>query len=305
MFLRHLSSVPKRTELSHQSLARGNLFNLSLYRGNVRHVGFESAGAKILPKQKKEKTDGEREPREYNKNKYFNTENKEKKRIIRKKPIKLEKNEEEIEAPKPEKAPKKATQTLEQYLEQITPEVRKKVRKAKKDVKAEEDSERLEEEVDPEEAEQPLGFTKPEEVVLTDSILEELKGMAPIKVEEVTEILKEANAAGIIVIDTRTKCSWVDYMIMVTGTSRRHMKAIGRAAVEKFKYRAKYEDSRVNSHLEGEESEDWMSVDLGSVIVHIFSEEGRLERRLEALWALKHDDELSDDVHPDEYNEEA
>ena len=38
--------------------------------------------------------------------------------------------------------------------------------------------------------------------------------------------------------------------------------------------------------IEGEKSRDWMAMDLGNIVLHIFSEEAREEYNLESLWAI-------------------
>jgi hypothetical protein len=51
-------------------------------------------------------------------------------------------------------------------------------------------------------------------------------------VDDYLKILREDKAQDIVVIDCRRKCSWTNYMIIVTGASNRHMKVMAKHAVE-------------------------------------------------------------------------
>ena len=71
-----------------------------------------------------------------------------------------------------------------------------------------------------------------------------------------------------------------DYMVLVTGTSNRHVKALADTANESSKALGMQPLG-----IEGRESYDWVLVDLADVIVHVMNEEARNFYELERLWS--------------------
>lgn len=70
-------------------------------------------------------------------------------------------------------------------------------------------------------------------------------------------------------------------MIIASGTSGRHVAALASYVVEHLK-KAGYD----NVPTEGEETGDWVLVDAGNIIVHIFKPETRSYYNLEKMWAM-------------------
>ena len=70
-----------------------------------------------------------------------------------------------------------------------------------------------------------------------------------------------------------------DYMIIASGTSSRHIQALSEQVLQKFK------DNGIFSKLEGKGTGDWVLVDTGDVIVHIFNPEKRKFYELEKMWS--------------------
>ena len=95
-------------------------------------------------------------------------------------------------------------------------------------------------------------------------------------------ILDEAKALDITRIDVRDLTTITDYMIMATGNSRIHTRALADTLVEKMK-----EQGRSVTGVEGLPAADWVLVDLGSVVVHIMLAQVRAHYSLEELWSLK------------------
>ena len=73
--------------------------------------------------------------------------------------------------------------------------------------------------------------------------------------------------------------SYADYLLILTGTSARHVDAIAEACIA----RSKEQEVRPFA-VEGRDSCKWVLVDLGDVVVHIFLEEQRGYYDLEGLW---------------------
>ena len=95
-------------------------------------------------------------------------------------------------------------------------------------------------------------------------------------------ILDDAKALDITRIDVRDLTTITDYMIMATGNSRIHTRALADTLVEKMK-----EQGRPITGVEGLPAADWVLVDLGSVVVHIMLAQVRAHYDLEELWNLK------------------
>lgn len=81
------------------------------------------------------------------------------------------------------------------------------------------------------------------------------------------------------VLDLRGVCGFADYFVFATGGSDRHVRTLAEAAVETA--------SRVGQKplgVEGKTVGRWVLVDLGDIVVHVFSEEAREYFGLERLW---------------------
>lgn len=72
-----------------------------------------------------------------------------------------------------------------------------------------------------------------------------------------------------------------DYMVVVTGTSTRHVKSLSEEVVKQIK-----ESNGDVIGVEGQGQGEWVLVDLGDVIVHIMQEETRKLYDLESLWGM-------------------
>jgi ribosome-associated protein len=96
---------------------------------------------------------------------------------------------------------------------------------------------------------------------------------------KVMEWLDEAKAEEIILIDLAGKSSIGDYMIIASGRSDRHVGAIGDQVQRKLK-----EGGVGRVRMEGIETCDWVLIDTGDIIVHIFRPEVRDFYKLEKMW---------------------
>ena len=70
-----------------------------------------------------------------------------------------------------------------------------------------------------------------------------------------------------------------DYMIVVTGTSSRHVRSLSDDVGKKIKEAG----GNVNG-MEGQNQSEWILIDLGDVIVHVMIEDARKMYDLESLW---------------------
>jgi len=86
-------------------------------------------------------------------------------------------------------------------------------------------------------------------------------------------------AVDIVVLDVKRLCSFTDVIMLCTGTSRVHLRAI----VERVQERLRERDIRPLA-AEGLEGTGWAILDYGDVVAHAFVEESRRYYNLERLW---------------------
>ena len=91
--------------------------------------------------------------------------------------------------------------------------------------------------------------------------------------------LKNDKAEDIVQIDVRGKSSIGDYMIIASGRSSRQVTAISEKLVDNIK-----KDFGRSSKVEGKNAGDWVLIDTGDVIVHVFRPEVREFYQLEKMW---------------------
>lgn len=104
--------------------------------------------------------------------------------------------------------------------------------------------------------------------------------------KDIVHWLDEAKAEDIVTIDLKGKSSLGDFMIIATGRTDRHVGAIG----DQLRKKAK-EAGEPYVRLEGMENCDWVLVDTGDIIVHIFRPEVRDFYNLEKMWSAERPDE--------------
>lgn len=93
------------------------------------------------------------------------------------------------------------------------------------------------------------------------------------------KVLDDHKAVDIKVLDVRKLTSITDYMIVCSGTSNRHVKALANHVV----VQAKAHDVQPLG-VEGDKECEWVLVDLIDVIVHIMLPPAREFYKLEKLW---------------------
>lgn len=95
----------------------------------------------------------------------------------------------------------------------------------------------------------------------------------------ITHSLEQDKAEDIVVIDLHGKSEIADYMVVCSGRSSRQVTAMA----EKLSASLKIEHS-VFSRVEGKGQGDWVLLDAGDVLVHIFRPEVREFYQLEKMW---------------------
>jgi ribosome silencing factor RsfS/YbeB/iojap/nicotinate (nicotinamide) nucleotide adenylyltransferase len=96
--------------------------------------------------------------------------------------------------------------------------------------------------------------------------------------------LEDDKAEDIVVIDLKGKSSFADYMVIATGRSNRQVVAIADHLADKLK-----QAGHGPVPVEGKQGGDWVLVDAGDVVVHVFRPEPRAFYALEKMWALENE----------------
>ncbi|MCG6901379.1 MAG: ribosome silencing factor [Rhodobacter sp.] len=97
--------------------------------------------------------------------------------------------------------------------------------------------------------------------------------------ERILSSLDEDKAEDVVSIGLRGKSEMADYMVICSGRSTRQVTSIA----EKLTDRLKQEFGRL-CKVEGKGAGDWVLIDVGDVIVHVFRPEVREFYQLEKMW---------------------
>jgi len=112
-----------------------------------------------------------------------------------------------------------------------------------------------------------------------------LDGLSPEEIGKVllTTILTELEddkAEDVVSIPLAGKSEIADHMVVASGRSQRHVSAMADKVVRRLK-----EVGFGRAHVEGASAADWVLIDAGDVIVHIFRPEVRSFYNLERVWS--------------------
>ncbi len=95
----------------------------------------------------------------------------------------------------------------------------------------------------------------------------------------ITDHLEAEKAEDIVTIDLDGKSSMADFMVVCSGRSARQVASLAEKLSSSLKI-----DHAVFSRIEGKSAGDWVLLDAGDVIVHIFRPEVREFYQLEKMW---------------------
>jgi ribosome-associated protein len=93
-------------------------------------------------------------------------------------------------------------------------------------------------------------------------------------------VAEENKGHDIVVLDIRELTKAFDYFLIVTGSSRRQLHAIGDEIQRKLAGEMGDECLSVSGHTEGK----WIVIDYGDIVIHLFEPETRKYYALEELW---------------------
>jgi len=102
--------------------------------------------------------------------------------------------------------------------------------------------------------------------------------------ETAEQALDDMKGQSIKIIDVRKLTQITDYMVIATGRSSTHIKALANEVVEKVE-----EAGGKIVGVEGKVQSDWVLVDAGDVVVHIMMAPVRALYNLEDLWSFQND----------------
>src|SRR3989441_4963604 len=99
------------------------------------------------------------------------------------------------------------------------------------------------------------------------------------RIQRALRAAAEKKAFNSIVLDLRSVATFTDFFVITTGTNKRQMQAITDEIVEQLK-----RNGTRAARVEGYQTAEWILIDYGDFIVHIFDEKSRRFYDLERLW---------------------
>ena len=89
----------------------------------------------------------------------------------------------------------------------------------------------------------------------------------------------DKKATDLVVLDLRTAASFTEYFLICTGASSRQVQAVSNSVEESL-----LKNGKRPLHIEGYSSAEWILLDYGDFIVHVFGAASRRFYDLERLW---------------------
>jgi len=106
--------------------------------------------------------------------------------------------------------------------------------------------------------------------------------------DTVKSSLEDSKAEDIVTIDIQGRSALGDYMIVASGRSQRHVGAIANHLLRALK-----SSGAGSVKVEGQQNADWVLVDAGDIIIHLFRPEVREFYGLEKLWQMPASEEVN------------
>jgi ribosome-associated protein len=100
----------------------------------------------------------------------------------------------------------------------------------------------------------------------------------------VKDVLDDRQAIDVVVIDLAGKSTIADYMVVASGQSNRQVTALAEHILQAIK-----KQGLIGITPEGVRQGDWVLIDAGDVIIHLFRPEVREFYNLEKMWGVPHE----------------
>ena len=101
-------------------------------------------------------------------------------------------------------------------------------------------------------------------------------------IDSIIDILKENKAIDILKIDVKKLTSTVDFMVIASGTSSRHIRGLSEIAMAEAK-----KNNLSSIGVEGQDGSDWILIDFGDFLVHLMLPKVREFYNIEKLWGFE------------------
>ena len=117
-----------------------------------------------------------------------------------------------------------------------------------------------------------------------------------ILIKRILELLSDEKAEEIVFIDAKKRSCLADYLLVCQGRSQIHCRSI----TQNVEYNLKQE-GEISLGLEGEREGNWVLLDYGNIILHVFHPEIRKYYKLEELYSKRPGEEYADNSEPSKY----
>jgi ribosome-associated protein len=115
--------------------------------------------------------------------------------------------------------------------------------------------------------------------MVKESSLQLTRKSLPPEVKLSVKVSQDKKAEDIIVLDLREVSTFTDFFVIMTGNSTRQNKAIYESIEQELK-----KSRLIPIGVEGRDLAEWILIDYGSFVVHVFSKQARGYYSLEKLW---------------------
>ena len=115
-------------------------------------------------------------------------------------------------------------------------------------------------------------------------------------IKRMLDLLSDEKAEEIVFIDAKKRSSLADYLLVCQGRSQLHCRSIA----QNVEYNLKQE-GEISLGLEGEREGNWVLLDYGNIILHVFHPEIRKYYKLEELYSKRPGEEYADNTVPAKY----
>ncbi|WP_062206554.1 ribosome silencing factor [Aureimonas sp. AU12] len=99
--------------------------------------------------------------------------------------------------------------------------------------------------------------------------------------EVVIASLDDSKAEEVVDINLQGRSALADHMVIASGRSHRHVSAVADHLLRDLK-----EAGHGNAKVEGLQNGDWVLIDTGDIIIHIFRPEVRTFYNIEKMWSV-------------------